>query len=350
MSNDLFALSAVEAIERFKNRTLSPLELMDAVIQRTAATEAAVGAFTQTYFEEAREAAKKATEKFTAGKRTGPLEGLPVAIKEDKAVKGKLTSAGSKIFQNNVATADALPVDRIKKAGGIIHARTNISELGTAGLTGNLLHPPTRCPWNTAYNSSGTSGGAAAALAAGSTVLANGSDYFGSIRVPASTCGVVGYKPARGRNAVSPYFNIDWYDHDGPLARFVADCALFQNAMSGQHPDDLFSLPGRTRVGGKETSVAGWRVALSIDLGYVAIDPDVEANTRRAAETFHELGATVEEVDLGWTAACLDAYRNHIAVVFGTWLEDYLPAHSHEMTDYAVAFAKTELSRSLLKS
>lgn len=351
MSDDLAYLSAEEALNRFRNRTLSPVELAEAVIARAEAVEGPNGAFTQTYFEEAM-AGARAAEQAYAKEEARPLEGLLVAIKEDKGVKGKPTSAGSVLFRDNVAGGDALPVGRIRQAGGIIHARTNICEMGTAGITGSKLHPPTANPWNPAYNSGGSSGGAAASLALGTTTLANGSDYCGSIRIPASACGVVGYKPPRGRNAVSAYFNLDWYDHDGPMARSVADCAILQNAMAGQHPDDLFSLPDSPPLPTRFADVRGTRIAVSLDLGYKAVDEEVVAQTQAAVAALEEAGAVIETIDLGWDAGTLQAFRDHAAAIFGGWVEDYLD-QKEQMTDYAVAFgetAKTVTAKRFLQS
>lgn len=339
MSDELCYLSAHEALTRFRNKSLSPVELANSVIARADLVEGPNGAFTQTYFDEAMDAARTAEAAYMSG-TARPLEGLLTAIKEDKGVAGKPTSAGSVLFKDNIAGGDALPVGRIRSAGGIVHARTNICEMGTAGITGSKLQPPTANPWNAAFNSGGSSGGAAASLALGSTTLANGSDYCGSIRIPASSCGVVGYKPPRGRNAVSAYFNIDWYDHDGPMARSVADCAILQNAMSGQHPDDLFSLPDATALPTQFSDIRGMRIAVCMDLGYVAVDADVVAQTKESIAALKDAGAIVEEVSLGWGPETLTAFRDHAAAIFGGWVEEYLDQRS-QMTDYAIAFGET---------
>lgn len=338
---ELCYLSATEALRRFRDKTLSPVELMAAVIERAEAVEPKVEAFTQTYFEEALEAARAAEAVYAKGSEARPLEGLPVAIKEDKGVAGKPTTAGSLVFKDSIAGGDALPVERIRQAGAIIHARTNVCEMGAAGITGGRLQGPTKNPWNAAYNSGGSSGGAAAALACGAATLANGSDYCGSIRIPAASCGVVGYKPPRGRNPVSAFFNLDWYDHDGPMARSVADCALLQNAMSGRHPSDLFSLKDEANLPLSFEGVEGMRVALSIDLGFAAVDPEVTRNTHAVAAALGEAGAAVEEVELGWTDEITAAFRDHAAVIFGAWVADYLDDHSHEMTGYAIAMGES---------
>lgn len=351
MSDDLCYLSAERALAKFRDRSLSPVELARAVIARAEASEGPNGAFTQSYFDEAMDAARHAEAAYAKGEAR-PLEGLLVAVKEDKGVAGKPTSAGSVLFKDNIADGDALPVGRIRAAGGILHARTNICEMGTAGITGSRLHPPTANPWNRDYNSGGSSGGAAAALALGSATLANGSDYCGSIRIPAASCGVVGYKPPRGRNAVSPYFNIDWYDHDGPMARSVADCAILQNAMSGQHPDDLFSLPDADPLPTRFQGARGLRIAVSMDLGYKSVAPEVVVQTREAVAALKEAGSEVEEVDLNWPAGTSQAFRDHSAAVFGGWVEEHL-AERDRMTDYAVAFgerARTVTAQSFMRS
>lgn len=351
MSDDLCYLGAQDALAGFRDKSLSPVELAQAIMARAEAVEGPNGAFTQTYFDEAMQAARTAETAYHKNEAR-PLEGLLIAVKEDKGVAGKPTSAGSVLFQDNIAGGDALPVARIRSAGGIVHARTNVCEMGTAGITGGKLHPPTANPWNREYNSGGSSGGAAASLALGSTTLANGSDYCGSIRIPAACCGVVGYKPPRGRNAVSPYFNIDWYDHDGPMARSVADCAILQNAMSGQHPDDLFSLPDTSPLPTQFEGARGLRIAVSMDLGYKPIDPEVAAQTQEAIAALKDAGAEVEEVDLNWQADTLQAFRDHAAAVFGGWVEEYL-AEAGRMTDYAVAFgesARTVTARRFMQS
>ena len=314
---------------------------MEAIIAQSERVDPKIGAFTQTYYEEALQEARQSEERYQKGDAIHPLDGIPIAIKEDKGVRGKITSAGSLVFKDNVADADAIPVQRIKAAGGIIHARTNVCEMGAAGITGGRHAPPTRNPWNPAYNSGGSSGGAAASLASGMTTLANGSDYCGSIRIPASSCGVVGYKAPRGRNAVSPYFNVDWYDHDGALARSVSDCALLQNAMSGQHPDDIFSLRDEVKIPPELPSIKGWKIALSMDLGYKEIAPDVLNGIQAAADMLRDLGAEVNEVELRWTSETLDAYRAHAALIFGAWVETYLDDHRHEMTDYAIEMGES---------
>ena len=167
-----------------------------------------------------------------------------------------------------------------------------------AAICHSRLHGVTRNPWNRDFTPGGSSGGAAAALAAGTTTLANGSDIGGSIRIPASACGVVGFKPPYGRNPEEVPFNFDYYSHSGPLARSVEDCRLFQNVLAGPHPRDIVSLRPKLRIPAELGDIKGWRIAASMDLGYVQVDPEVAKNTEAALDAFRELGAVVEPVEL----------------------------------------------------
>ena len=339
--NELCYLSAVEALERFKTRKLSPVELMQALIARAEAVEPRINAFPMTNFERAVEQARAAEAKYmkTDG-RPRPLEGIAVAIKDETAVKGARTTYGSLIFRDNIDTIDSGVVERLKRAGAIFHARSAAPEFSCAAICHSKLWGVTRNPWNPDYTPGGSSGGAAASLAAGTTTLANGSDIGGSIRIPASACGVVGFKPPHGRNPEDVPFNLDLYSHSGPLARTVADCRLMQNVISGPHPRDIASLRPKLRIPEKLGDIKGWRIAYSLDLGYFEVDPEVARNTQAALQTFRDLGATVEPVDLGWTLACLSAAMNHLGHLFGAWIGQHLSRHRHELTDYARAFAE----------
>ncbi len=195
--------------------------------------------------------------------------------------------------------------ERILKAGGIVHARTATPEFSCSSVTHTRLWGVTRNPWNLKFTPGGSSGGSAASLASGTTPIATGSDIGGSIRIPASCSGVVGYKPPYGRNPDDPPFNLDPYCHTGPLARTVADAILLQNVMCGPSPADIASLRPKLRLPMQYKPIKGWRIAYSIDLGFYNVDKDVVANTKAALDVFRSLGATVEEVDLGWTIDAL---------------------------------------------
>lgn len=341
MADDqLCYMSAAEALKLFKARKLSPVELLRAVIARAEAVEPKINAFTYTFYDQAMAAARKAEQRYVDGKRTRPLEGLSVAIKDENKVKGKRTTSGSLIFKDTVDTSTSLSVERIIKAGGIVHARSTAPEFACAGVTHSKRWGITRNPWNLDYTTGGSSGGAGGSLAAGSTTLANGSDIWGSIRMPASCCGIVGFKPPYGRVPEDSPFNLDYYCHEGPMGRSVADVALLQNVMAGPHPQDIASIRPKLRIPDDLKGIAGWKIAYSLDLGYFEVEDDVVRNTEATLQAFRDLGATVEEVDLGWSSTTLTAASNYLGHIFGNVVASYLPKYREEMTNYARAFAE----------
>ena len=196
-----------------------------------------------------------------------------------------------------------------------------------------------RNPWNPAFTTGGSSGGAGGALAAGTTTLANGSDIWGSIRMPASCCGVVGFKPPYGRVPEDVPFNLDPYCHEGPLARTVEDLALLENVMAGPHPEDIATVKPKLTIPKDLKPVKGWKVAYSVDLGYFEVDPEVAANTEATLDCFRALGASVEEVDLGWDERVLTAASNHLGHLFGTMVARCLARDREVLTNYAREFA-----------
>ena len=279
--SDLVYLSATEAIELFISKELSPVEFMTAVIKHAEEVEPRINAFSEKLFEQAIQQAQKAEKTYHDSRSTPrPLEGLPIALKDEHFIAGMLASEGSLLAKDFIAEETHPIVERIMAAGGIVHARTTTPEYSCAGFTHSKVWGVTRNPWNLEYSPGGSSGGSAAALAAGTTTLATGSDIGGSIRIPASFSGVVGYKPPYGRVPSLPPYNLDHYCHDGPLARSVSDCILLENVISGPHPKDIVSLkPGMT-LPKEYQDIKGMRIALSITLGDFIVDPEVEENTR----------------------------------------------------------------------
>ena len=195
---DLHYLTATEALRLFRSRELSPAELMAAVIARAEAVEPAINAFAETRYEQAMDQAREAEARYAGqGPEPGPLEGLPVAVKEEAPIEGQRHTLGSVPLREVVADHTAVFVQRIIDAGGIVHARSTTPEFSCAPFTWTKLWGVTRNPWNTAYSPGGSSGGSAATLVAGSATLATGSDIGGSIRIPASFCGVIGCSSRR---------------------------------------------------------------------------------------------------------------------------------------------------------
>ena len=337
---DLCYMPAAKALRLFAAGKLSPVELMRAVIARAEATKGAVNAFTHTHFDEALDLARKAETKYARGHKTGALEGLPVGVKDESYIAGKPTSGGSLIMKDFVADSTSTGNARILAAGGIVHARTATPEFSCAAYTWSRLWGVTRNPWNGDFTPGGSSGGSGASLASGASALATGSDIGGSIRIPASACGVVGYKPPYGRNPDDPPFNLDFYCHTGPLARTVEDAILLQNVMSGPSPLDIATLRPKLVLPTRFRPIKGWKIAWSMDLGSFEVDPDVVANTKKALDVFRSLGATVEEVDIGWGADTLDAALAYLNHLFGAFLSKLLPEQGHLMTSYARRFAE----------
>jgi Asp-tRNA(Asn)/Glu-tRNA(Gln) amidotransferase A subunit family amidase len=344
---ELCYLTASEALGRFKARTLSPVELLDAQIARAQAINPKVNAITYDFFDRAREQAKKAEAKYgqTDG-RVRALEGVPVAIKDFHPVKGEITTFGSKIFEDFRPDYTAATVDRLLRAGAIMHMRTTSPEFAYSGATHSPLWGITPNPWNLEYTSGGSSGGAGAAVAGGMTTLADGTDGGGSIRIPASACGLFGYKPPFGRNPLDRDHPMETILHYGPIVRSVADAALMQNVMSGPHPDDLCSLPNKVRLPATYDGIRGWKVAFSMDLGYLQIDPEVQENTRRAADTFRALGCEVEEVDVGWNFGVLDCWMTWWEGLFAAIAGDLLPRWRYEMDPFVVRLLERGMTHS----
>ena len=343
---DLCYLPATEALAAFRARTLSPRELMQAVTARAEALADPINAFTFTYFEEALAAASAAEQRYLRGETIGPLDGLPVGIKDESYIAGKPTSNGSLIAEDFVADRTSAINARILAAGGIVHARTATPEFSCAGYTWSRRWGITRNPWNPEFTPGGSSGGSAASLAAGTSALATGSDIGGSIRIPASACGLVGYKPPYGRNPDDPPFNLDFYCHTGPLARGVRDAIILQNVMCGPYPLDISTLRPKLELPTELGSIRDWRIAYSMDLGFFEVDREVERNTLAALDVLRSLGATVEEVDIGWSKATLDAGTAYLGHLFGGYLSKLLEEHADRMTSYARAFAESSLGSS----
>jgi Asp-tRNA(Asn)/Glu-tRNA(Gln) amidotransferase A subunit family amidase len=323
VTTELAYLSAGEALARFRTCELSPVELMEAVIARSEATEPAINALTDTYFEEGLARAAAAADAYAAG-TARPLEGIPVAFKDETAVAGQRLAQGSLVFRDDVPDWTDPTAQRVLDAGGIVHARTAAPEFSMAIYTWTLLHGVSRNLWNPDITCGGSSGGAGASLAAGSTTLANGSDIAGSIRIPAAMNGLVGFKPPFGRNQDPWPWNREPYVASGPLARTVGDAILLQNVIQGPLHGDIWSEP-RFELPDAFPPLEGMVVALSPDLGYVEVDAEIAGALEAAAEQLRSLGARVEPVALDWGSRTRDVVLDHLRFQSGTVLESHLP-------------------------
>ncbi|QOZ35606.1 amidase [Bradyrhizobium sp. CCBAU 53421] len=288
--------TACAVVEKLKAGDVTPLDLLDVLETRIAEVDGKVNALPTLCFDRARSHAKALMQK-PASER-GLLAGLPVPIKDLTAVSGVLTTLGSPIFKDNVPAKSDILVERLEQNGGVIYAKSNTPEFGAGANTFNEVFGPTRNPWDTSRSAAGSSGGAAAALASGTAWLAHGSDMGGSLRNPASFCGIVGLRPSIGRVAQTPKFGVDrTLGQQGPMARNVEDLALLLDAMSGEHAADPLSLPvlPTSFLAAARSNQKPKRIAYSPDLGITPVDPEVKAVTRKAAERFAEAGAIVEE-------------------------------------------------------
>jgi len=342
---DLHYLSATSVLRLFAARELSPVELLDALVARAGKVGEGINAFTEQMLDDAYIAARASEQRYRRnGEVVRALEGLPLAIKEEQPIAGRTLEEGSLLLAGHVASTTHPVVSRVLDAGAVIHARTTTPEFSCAPFTHSKLWGVTRNPWSPRFSPGGSSGGAGAALAAGLTTLATGSDIGGSIRIPASFCGVVGFKPPFGRVPGVPPFNQDTYCADGPMARTVADVALLQNVLAGPHPHDQASLRPAYRLPDSLDGVEGMTVGLCIALGDYSVDPSIEANTRAAAEILADAGAKVVEVELPWRREALTrAAMIHFGLIFGA----LVVAEGHDQWDLLTPYARSFGARSV---
>jgi aspartyl-tRNA(Asn)/glutamyl-tRNA(Gln) amidotransferase subunit A len=338
---ELHHLSATRARELFEARELSPVELLDAVVERSEKVNPTINALTEQMLDDAYGAAREAERRYHGvGPAPRALEGIPLILKEEQPIAGRTLEEGSLVEKGTIADVTHPVAERVLAAGAVVHARSTTPEFSCAPFTHSRLWGVTRNPWNLDATPGGSSGGAGAVLAAGMTTLATGSDIGGSIRIPSSFCGVVGYKPPFGRVPGLPPFNQDTYCADGPMARTVADVALLQNVLAGPHPGDQASLRPAYRLPESLGEVAGMRVALCVALGDYPVDPAVEANTRAAADALRLAGVTVEEVWLPWTRDRLVAAAwAHFGAVMGPFIDDVVAENAELVMPYSLEFA-----------
>jgi amidase len=312
MSDDLIRQDAVTIVGHLKKGEVTPHDLLDALEKRIAAVNGAVNALPTLCFDRARAHADRLM-KLPMTER-GQLAGMPVPIKDLVNVGGVRSTQGSPIFKDNVPAKSDLMVEHLEAEGGIVYAMSNTPEFGAGANTFNEVFGATLNPWNTSRSAAGSSGGAAVALATGMAWVAHGSDMGGSLRNPSSFCGVVGMRPSIGRVAHTPAAKVDRnLGQQGPMGRTVEDLALLFDALTGQDPADPASLPrpATSFLSAARAATKPKRVAYSVDLGITHVDPEVAAITRKAAQRFSELGATVEEAhpDMSEAHECFQTLR-----------------------------------------
>jgi len=303
--NDVVKLTARQAVDLLKNKKVSPLELINAALERIEQTDGAINALPTICADRARHHAQRLMEMQSDNDTSrGQLHGLPVAIKDLKDVAGVRSTRGSPIYANHVPKTSDRLVTNIESRGGVVLAKSNTPEFGAGANTFNEVFGKTRNPWNTDLTCGGSSGGSGAALAAGQIWLATGSDLGGSLRIPASFCSVVGLRPTPGRVAHGP--RADPYgtlSGEGPMGRNVGDVALLLDAQSGSYKWDPLSLPSpeTSFVDSADTPAVPARVAYTSNLGIATVDSSVVEVGRLAVSTFEGMGSRVDEatIDLG---------------------------------------------------
>ncbi len=299
-SGELAFAPAYELRGLLDSREVSSVELTEMFLGRIEELNPILNAFLTVCGEEAVASARQADERIGRGDGGEPLLGIPVSIKDLEVTKGIRSTMGSLAYRDYVPEIDSITSERVRSSGAVILGKTNTPEFGLLGTTENRLGDACRNPWNTNRTSGGSSGGAAAALVAGLCTLATGSDGGGSIRIPASFCGVYGIKPTLGRVAkyggvgnASPNFT----SQSGPLARNVRDAATLLQALAGYDSRDMTAMREEPPdfVAAVAQSLEGLRVAWSVDLGYVAVDAEVARIAAEVARVFEDLGCVVEE-------------------------------------------------------
>ncbi len=340
MGNELCYIGAAEALRRFADRSLSPVELLDALYARADEVEPTLNAWTSRREEHAYAAAKASADRWSKGTAL-PLDGVPVAMKEEQPIAGESWQLGSLLLEHEVATITHPMYESLTGAGAVVHARTATPEFSCAGFTHSRLWGLTRNPWNHDISCGGSSGGSGASLASGTTTLASGSDIGGSIRIPSSLNGLVGFKPPHGRVPTLPPFNMDTYNHDGSMGRSVADVALMQNVIAGSHPIDHVSMRFPPVLPTEFAAIAGMRIALARTIGDVPVEDDIDANTTRVADALRAAGAEVVEVVVPISRAefTLTALI-HFGTIFGASVSEAAGDRADLLTPYAKWFAE----------
>jgi amidase len=305
-SDELALLTAVELIALIRSRAVSPVQIIESHRDAYDALNPTLNAIVTETFDAAIEEARRAERQLSRDEDVGPLHGLPLAVKDSIETAGVRTTYGSPLYRDHVPASDALHVTRLRTAGAILVGKTNTPEFEAGINTRNPLFGQTLNPWNLELGCGGSSGGAAVALAAGMCALADGTDHGGSIRIPASVTGVVGFRPSPGRVPLHPSkWVFDPFSVPGPLARSARDVALMVSVMAGPDTRIPISLSDSgAALAESSTAARSWRVAWTPDLGGLfAVDPEVASVAGAAAHRFADLGCAIEYASPDWTDA-----------------------------------------------
>lgn len=351
---ELGKLTASQIAGRVRNKSISAMEVTEAAIRRMESMDDKVNAFCTQAPDLARKMAAKVDSAIASGRDPGPLAGVPIGIKDLIATKELKTVCGSKAYENFTPEEDDVVVERLRDAGAIFLGKTNVPEFGYSGVGHNPVFETTRNPWNTDLTPGGSSAGSGAAVAAGMCPLAVASDGGGSIRIPAAHCGLVGIKASMGRVPLYPGCRDERYpgissweslEHIGPVSRTVEDSALMLSVMAGPDARDRHTIP-TVDVDWMDLSVdkmRGKRIALSLDFGYLAVDPEVRALVTSAAKVFErDLKCHVEEVTPDWENPYDDFWGIVALETDLVGMREMVDKHRHEMTPHLVDFISRE--------
>ena len=299
LPGELNSLDLVAAARGVADGDVSPMELTAACLERIAALDAEVNAFITVTADEAVYDAREAELELARGESRGPLMGVPIALKDLFDTAGVRTTAGSKFFSERVPDRDAAVVQKLRDAGGVILGKLNMHEWALGVTNDNPHYGACHNPWALDRITGGSSGGSAAALAAGMCFGTLGSDTGGSIRIPAALCGVVGLKPTYGRISTRGVVPLSWsLDHVGPMARHVSDVALLLDIIAGRDATDPGSadVPTDAYVAGIDDGIAGWRIGVVADEWLGDVEPDVRTAFRTAVDVLTSAGAWIDEL------------------------------------------------------
>ena len=324
---DLAYTTISDLASDLKSKKISPVEVTELALSRIERHDGALNSFITVMAESARQDAKAAEAEIAAGTYRGPLHGVPVAAKDLYATKGTRTTGGSLLFSDWVPDHDATIVERLRAAGAVLIGKTNLHELAYGTTSANPHFGPVHNPWRQGYHPGGSSGGSAAAVAAGLSWMALGSDTGASIRQPAACCGIVGIKPTFGRVSKQGCLPLAWsMDHAGPLNRSVRDAALTLNILAGHDVSDPCSVdrPVPDFTKGLDQGIAGKRIAVVRKFFMEDGDAEVFAGVEAALLVLESLGAVIEEIELPHAHDAFKAGTLTIVTEGATYHTDHL--------------------------
>lgn len=301
LSTDLFYLTISETSKLISSKQISPVELINSHLDRINQTDTRLNSFITLLEDECIASAKSAEADIQAGKYLGPLHGIPIGLKDLYYTRNVRTTVGSKIMKNFVPSFDAAVVEKFRKAGAIIMGKLQMSEFAIGSTSENPHYGPARNPWDTDHVTGGSSGGSASAVASGQCMAALGTDTGGSVRIPASLCGIVGLKPTFGSVSKYGVFPAAWsLDTVGPMTRTVRDAAIILNVITGHDPRDPSSIPRphQNFTSDLGQDLLGLRIGLPQEYFFDVVDKEVERSIMNAVKMLEQLGASIEKVSI----------------------------------------------------